>query len=372
MAVRVRHLRSRRIKTGWGWYWIPSAHVASMGLISEALGTTDAPHPSPAILKRAVDLNALADEIRTGRANKVEQDAPGTVGFLVKEYRASEKWRKLAPRTKLDYGPWLDDFRDDFRDLTYAAITPMVLEAWRDRIVAERGAYAGYHLIGTMRALWAWAERRRIIKTDDNPARQVENERPPKRIQVWTLPQICAFIDAAWAAGEYGMAVAMILGECIAQSPVDVWGLTIADYDGRSITKPSRTKIKGDHPPIPLWHNVITALDWHLARRPSLLPTAPLFPPEGQNVPWKPSTRHKAFQRVRKAAGLPADLQFQDLRRTGATEAGASGASEIEVRDLLRHQTTSEASTYTLQTVTSLRSVQSKRLAARARNKDEC
>lgn len=32
MADKVRHLRARRLKDGWGWYWIPSAHVAAMGL----------------------------------------------------------------------------------------------------------------------------------------------------------------------------------------------------------------------------------------------------------------------------------------------------------------------------------------------------
>jgi len=223
-----------------------------------------------------------------------------------------------------------------------------------------------------MRALWAWAERRRIIPPGENPARQVENPRPPKRRQPWTLKQICAFIDAAWDQGEIGFAVAMMVAECIAQSPIDVWGLQYADYDGQSIGKDRRAKVAGDHPPTPLFPNVIAMLDWYLARRPSLLPTAPLFPPEGQNTPWKASTRHKAFQRIRKAAGLPSDLQWQDLRRTGATEAGAAGGTEIEVRDLLRHQTTSEASTYTLNTARSLRAVQAKRLAARARNKDEC
>jgi site-specific recombinase XerD len=372
MAVKVRHLRPRRLKTGWGWYWVPSAHVAGMGLVSEALGQTDAPYPTPAIQKRAIDLNAMADEIRTGRAHKAEQDAPGTIGFLVKEYRASEKWTALAPRTQRDYAPWLDAFRDDFRDLTYAAITGQVLEAWRDRIWQARGHYAAYHLLGTMRALWRWAERKRHIKPEDNPARQVENERPPKRRHTWTLEQVCAFLDAAWAEGEIGIFVAVVVADCISQSPVDVWGLVRADYDGRALGKARRTKVEGEHPRTPLFPHVIGLLDWYLAQRPALLPDAPLFPPEGQNVPWVASTRHKAFQRIRRAAGLPSHLQMQDLRRTGATEAGAAGVGEIGIRDLLRHQTTSEASTYTLNTDTSLRDVQTKRMAARARNKDEC
>jgi len=46
-------LRARRLKDGWGWYWIPSAHVAAMGLHAEAIGQTPEGHPTPAILKRA-------------------------------------------------------------------------------------------------------------------------------------------------------------------------------------------------------------------------------------------------------------------------------------------------------------------------------
>ena len=84
----------------FGWYWIPSAHVASFGLHTEALGVTPDEYPSPAIMKRAIDLNALADEIRTGRALRAKQDGPGTIGFLVNEYRASPKWDKLQPRTR--------------------------------------------------------------------------------------------------------------------------------------------------------------------------------------------------------------------------------------------------------------------------------
>lgn len=372
MADKVRHLRARRLKDGWGWYWIPSAHVSAMGLHAEALGQTPEGYPTPAILKRAVDLNAFADELRTGRAATARQDAPGTVGFMVREYRSSPKWERLAPRTRADYAPWLDLFHEKFRALPVAAIEPQVIEAWRDRVWAERGHYAAYHLLGTMRALFAWAERRRFVKPGENPARAVENERPAKRTAKWSLAEVCAFMDAAWREGEYGFWAAMVLSDCIAQSPVDVWSLTRGDYDGRSILKDRRTKVAGRHPPIPLWDHVVTALDWYLSTRPALLPDAPLFAPEGRNVPWPASTRHKTFQRLRKAAGLPAHLQWQDLRRTGATEAGASGASAIEVRDLLRHQTTSEASTYTLQTATSLRAVQSKRLAARARNEDGC
>jgi hypothetical protein len=372
MADKVRHLRSRPLKRGWGWYWIPSAHVAAFGLVAEALGETPEKIATPAILKRAIDLNALADELRLGRSARAEQDAPGTIGFLVKEYRASVHWFGLKPRTRDDYAPWLDALRDDYREFLIGDMDGLVLETWRDRVAEERGLYAAYHMLGTMRAIFAWATRRRLIPKGTDPAKEVENRRPPKRTHTWTLKQICAFLDAAFGAGEYGFWAAMILTDCIAQSPVDVWGLARSDYDGKSILKGRRTKVAGEHPPMVLWPHVVTALDWYLSTRPALLPDAPLFAPPGANTPWVTSTRHKIFQRLRKAAGLPATLQWQDMRRTGATEAGAAGGTGIEIKGLLRHQTLSEASTYTLDTATSLRIVQSKRMTARARNKDEC
>lgn len=370
MADKVRHLRSRRLRNGWGWYWIPSAHVAALGLVNEALGETMEPRPTPAIIKRAIDLNGLADEVRTGRRKQAEQDAPGTVGFLLREYRSSRKWGRLKPRTQKDYRVWLDEFRDTFRDLSIRGITGPVMDTWIETIREERGDYAAYHALGTMRALWAWAERKELATV--NPAKKVENERPGKRKHRWTLRQIAAFVQEAFNQGEYGIAVAALVMDWTAQSPVDVWSLTREDYDGANIRTDRRAKVKGEHPPMDLSEQCVTALDWYLSTRPALLPDAPLFPPEGQNIPWVESTRYKAIQRIRKGAKLPAYLQLQDLRRSAATEAGEAGATALGVKALLRHDTMSEASTYTLETAKARAAVSDLRKAARAQSRDEC
>lgn len=385
-ADKIRHLRARRLASGLtGWYWIPSATIRALGLCPEALGETPGHTPSPAMIRRAVELNQLADDVRIGRRTRGDAGPrPGTIAFLVREYRglstkpetASPRWRALKERTRRDYAVWLDELVEEFGDLAIAAITPPVLAVWRDRLAEERGAYAAYHMLGVMRALFAWAVEYGHVET--SPARGVEINRPPRRRVRWTLEERAAFVRAAFAAEEYGIAVAFLLADCVAQSPVDVWSLTVGDFDGARITRAARRKREADdreHPPLPLWPHVAQALSWYLERRAAdgiaLHPDAPLFVPEGTQAPWRESTRHKRFQELREAAGLAEHLQWQDLRRTGATEAGEAGAEAAEIKGLLRHSSLSEASTYTLSTARGVASAQAKRLAARERKLDE-
>jgi len=55
---------------------------------------------------------------------------------------------------------------------------------------------------------------------------------------------------------------------------------------------------------------------------------------------------NKVFCRIRNAAGLPAELQLRDLRRTGATEMAEMGCTEDELRSVTGHQSRDVLSIY--------------------------
>jgi hypothetical protein len=84
-------------------------------------------------------------------------------------------------------------------------------------------------------------------------------------------------------------------------------------------------------------------LDVYLASRPALHPDAPLFAHDPLCGFWNEQTLAKTFKLIRNAAGLPANLQCEDFRRTAATEAGAT---VDEIRTLQRHSTRTAALHY--------------------------
>jgi hypothetical protein len=71
------------------------------------------------------------------------------------------------------------------------------------------------------------------------------------------------------------------------------------------------------------------------------------------------------FARIRKAAGLPHDLQFRDLRRTALTEAGDSGATDDELRAMSGHTSREVLSVYVVPTGAQAAAAQNKRQRAR-------
>ena len=77
-----------------------------------------------------------------------------------------------------------------------------------------------------------------------------------------------------------------------------------------------------------------------------LHPDAPLFAHDRLGGFWNEQTLAKTFKMIRNIAGLPANLQMQDFRRTAATEAAAAGATVDEIRALQWHSTRTAALHY--------------------------
>jgi hypothetical protein len=73
----------------------------------------------------------------------------------------------------------------------------------------------------------------------------------------------------------------------------------------------------------------------------------------------------KTHRRIRRAADLPGELQFQNFRRTAQTEAGAGGGTADEMRALARHSTREAGEHYIIPDSDFVDNVQNKRLAIR-------
>lgn len=80
---------------------------------------------------------------------------------------------------------------------------------------------------------------------------------------------------------------------------------------------------------------------------------------------WSENYLNRIHRQVRAAAGLRSELQLQDFRRTGQTEAGAAGATVDEIRSVARHSTREAGEHYVHPDSRFVESAQKKRLALR-------
>lgn len=355
---KIRHLLPKRRGDGMAaYYWNPSKTLRDLGLKPEPLGT-DYAHAKA----RALELNAIADEMRRFARTGGNGPAPGTNARLFRDFRASPEFADLKPRTQKDYSYYLDKIEAEFAHLPVAAWSPRVVKEYYRRLVTEKGIAWSYHMIGTLRAVLSWAVTEDWIPK--NPALDVRIKAPRKRTVIWQPEQAAAYTASAAELGWHSIVAMAHVFDSIGQSPVDVRTLRRGAYDGRAIAS-TRAKTGRTDAPIPLFPEAKAALDAYLATRPALLPEAPLFANDRTGGEWVESTLAKHHAEIRAAAGLPKELQLQDFRRTAATEGGAAGLTADELRGLQRHSTRTAALHYVHPDARFVEAAQEKRQAHR-------
>jgi hypothetical protein len=189
-------------------------------------------------------------------------------------------------------------------------------------------------VLATLRTVLSWGASEGWI--NDNPALLVKLKAPQKRKIVWKPEQTHVYIDKAKQLGWHSIVAMAYVFDSIGQSPVDVRTLLRKSYDGRAIDV-SRAKTGVEGAPIPLFPDAVAALNSYLATQPAKLPDAPLFTNDKIGGMWNESTLGKTHRKIRAAAGLPSNLQFQDFRTSMMTEGGAAGATTDELRGNTLH-----------------------------------
>lgn len=350
---RIRHFRDK----GGRYFWQPSATILALGLEAEPLGPDYG-----AATKRAMELNTLADEMRRGAKTGSNGPKPGSVSLLFREYRASEEFLGLKPRTRRDYGYYLDKIEAEFGAVMVRAISPRVVKTYYKRVRREVSVTWSYHILSTFRAVLSWAVSEDWIA--GNPALDVTMKAPPKRSVIWLPDQAAIYIAKAQELGWPSIVAMAHVFDSIGQSPIDVRTLLRRSYDGRSIDV-SRAKTGVTGAPIPLFPLAKIALDAYLESQPVKLPEAPLFTNDKIGGIWNESTLQKTHQKIRRAAKLPMNLQMQDFRTTAQTEGGAAGGTVDELKGLARHSSRSAGEHYVFPDGRFVQSIQEKRLAQR-------
>lgn len=314
--MRVPRLRQKAS----GYYWQPTPAVRALGFSPEALGKDPAKAAA-----RAEYLNRMVKDEIAGSAASAQIES---VANLVSRYRRSDRYAALAPTTRAVYECVLRAIARAAGHFEVAGITRRDLVEVRDKIERVKGRKRANAHIKIWRVLLD--EARNLGWRRDNPAEGFGGPDYTARRRVWTPAEVEAFCAKARAVGRASMALAVTLALDSSQRQGDVIRLRWSDWDGVAFTlRQSKTGVRLRVPALP-------ALAAMIAETPRQAVT--ILVNEETGRPYNSTTFRHVFRQVRDAAGLPADLQFRDLRRTALTELGDAGATDDEIRAVSGHR----------------------------------
>lgn len=333
--------------------WVPSPKLRAAGLqgrdLKDAAGNW---LPKGAAIDAAEAINASLDmdSLRPVRAG-VLRAAPRTLDTLAQRYFASRHFRfrkrsdmEKAPETQRIYRQAVAALPAYILAMSPADLTPPVLEALYETLLARRGVHRAYQIFAVLSEVLKHGVRTGWLKA--NPAREIERQTPPGRLRLIEPAEAEALLAAADAAGLPWVGDALVLGLNTAQRIGDILALPYTLVDETHV-RLSQLKSRGrKRIDAPLTDAARRRLSAIRARRRALkvVPAAIIFDGSGRplnrrtfNHQWR-AVCEIAAQRVETCAGI----KFHDTRDTAVTRlASAPGNSMANICAVTGHSAAS-------------------------------
>lgn len=303
-AMKVRHLREKPS----GWYFQPSKALHDAGFRPEALGKDFA-----TAVQRCETLNREWDAMQKGLPAEPRQ-APGSWQWLIKQYEASD-WYPTNARTletqrlginvilasPLAKSPVARCGRKDVRNLIA-------------RLRSEKSEEHVRKVVKVLRRVLYYAIELELIKT--NPAARLGIKGNKPRRQQWQPAQVRAFVEKAIEMDMPGWALGVMLGYDTTQRLGDILRVQHGHFDGEGITVQQGKTDKA------VWCQLVPETVALYKRLPKRAITI-VYGERGR--PIDRGRFNRGFRKIAETIGLPGDLQFRDLRRTGISEVLSGG-----------------------------------------------
>lgn len=270
---------------------------------------------------------------------KAEDAKPGTLGLLIKRYRAHADFAELAPRTRADYQKCFD-YLKAIEDTPLNRITSPLIVKIRDRAGEARGRRFGTYVKTTLSLLFSWGKERGFVTT--NPAFRIRDIRRPKNApeanRPWSDAEREAVVPAMPAHMVLGISLMMYCG----LDPGDVVKLPrTAIAAGCIDTKRGKT---GE----PVWLPLPQPVKDALAKAPAH--NAITLCASSRGRPWTYSGFDGAWQKVRakllQEGKISPGLTLKGLRHTVASILAEMGYDDRTIADMLGQKTLAMAQHY--------------------------
>jgi integrase len=283
---------------------------------------------------------------KTDRDPVPRQIGEGSVAALVREYRGSDEFLALRPKTQRDYGRMLDIF---------APIDPHPADAVRRRHIRElRKTLAGKERTQKLFTQVASALFNFGIDNDYcslNPAARMKRIGKAKAYVPWSDAHCAVFEESRPAAH---LMTAYMIARFTGQRRGDVLKMTRTAYDGISI------EVRQEKTNEPVVIRVHRRLKAHLDALPK---ASLLFVVDTCGRPVDETVFSKEFRGALDVAGLD-QLHFHGLRHTAGRALAEAGCSAHEIQAITGHRTLQMVEHYT-------KAARQKRLASAAITKLE-
>lgn len=305
MQGKPRYVERQKSGDGWRWYWRPKDRPCV------ALGDNQF-----LAWQEAERLNLQRDAERAGKAGppKIE----GTVRWLVQAYLGSTAFAEKADRTKSGYTRLAAWLTSSYGELACEAITVRVVQT-----IKEAGSATPWETNAKLRFLglvYAWGRTNSMVGS--NPADRFKKLRTPPRGVVWSPDEVQLMLTQATPS----MRVAVALGLYTLQREGDLIVLPwSAVANGRFELRQRKTG-----------HIVAAELMPALRQALDVTPrkAVQILVAEATGQPYREDHFRHVFAHDRARLGIRKNLQFRDLRRTGAVTLARLGVATPRIAAL--------------------------------------
>jgi len=273
----------------------------------------------------------------------VQEPRKGTLGQLMKAYRASHYFTGLKPRTRADYDKVIN-FLSDMDGLPLAEIDGPFVVRMRDKIYAKRKRRFANYCLAVLSIMLEYGVERGDVKV--NAVKGVKKVRKrgdaPKVNRAWTFDER----EAVMAEAPPQLLLPTAISRWTGLRQGDILKMPRTVYDGSSIRLV--TSKAGIAVSIPVAAPLKAIIDAALAQTGG--PTTITLCANSRGKPWTESGFRASFFKMigeLEASGRVGDgLTFHGLRHSVATELREAGFDSRTIADMLGQKTTSMAEHY--------------------------
>jgi integrase len=266
--------------------------------------------------------------------------AQPTVSDLIDLY-CTEYLPTKARSTQAQYVIVFRRVRSDFGDLPLTALTPGVLRTWRQHVATGKSPGTVRRWLDTLSGLLTVAVRD-LDWLESNPLRKVQKPpEPPGRVRFLSAEERERLLQACQQSRSPALYPMVLLAVTTGARKNELRSLRWRDVDlDRGLLRLAQTK-NGERRAVPVPQVALEVLrGW---QGPEGRDLAWVFPgPQGRG----PHNVTKAWYGAVKRAGLE-DFHWHDLRHSCASYLAMSGASLLEIAQVLGHKSLRMTTRYT-------------------------
>lgn len=288
------------------------------------------------------EVYSLAFDIEVDRINKlyeVKAAKPGTLGMLIKKYRASPKFQKRASRTKADYQKCFD-WLQPIEDTPLEWFTRGRIAQIRDKAEQQHKFRFANYVRSVLSIIFDWGLEYEYVK--ENPVREVSLAERPKNLPDANRPWTDAERDTVLAAMPAHMLLPIGLMMFYGLDPQDALALPkTAVANGGIDTRRHKT---GQPIYLPIFEPVTHAL--------AITPThnAMTLCANSRGKPWTyngfSTNWDKLKKKLQEEGKIQPGLTLKGLRHTVGTILAEMGKDNATIALVLGHATEAMAKHY--------------------------